>query len=104
MAAIAAYMVTRESRCKVRGVYTFGAPAVGDDVFVKEYNTLLEECTFRYTLSHDIVPNSNWRFAHVGRHLVLNYDGNSVIENHLLTSYAEKVMETFDLDTELMSE
>ena len=104
VAVIAAHLAMCESLCTVRGVYTFGAPAVGDDNFVQEYDTMLKERTFRYTLSQDIVPGSNWRFEHVGKHIVLKHEGKSVIDNHQLTRYAEKVVEHFDFDCELISE
>ena len=64
---------------------------------------MLKERTFR-TLSQDIVPRSNWRFEHVGKHIVLKYDGKSVIDNHQLTRYAEKVVDRFEFDCELISE
>ena len=63
--------------------------AVGDLSFTKEYR--LAQRTFRYTLSDDIIPRSNFRYRHVGKHINVGYNGTSVIDNHLLTRYVDEV-------------
>lgn len=92
VAAIAAYLVTRDSLCRVKRVYTFGAPAVGDVGFVEEYDQLLKRKTYRFVLANDVIPKSNWRFEHVGEPVVLEYDGRSLVDNHCLANY-KKIIE-----------
>ena len=89
VAVIAAHLAECDQLCKVRAVYTFGAPAVGDLSFTKEYR--LAHRTFRYTLSDDIIPRSNFRYRHVGQHINMAYNGTSVIDNHILTRYVDEV-------------
>ena len=91
VAAIAAYLVTRNSLCRVKRVYTFGAPAVGDEGFVEEYDQLLKRKTYRVVLANDVIPRSNWRFEHVGEPVVFEYDGRSVVDNHSLLSYKKMI-------------
>ena len=104
VAVITAYLSYIDLGCKVRGVYTFGAPAVGDSQFVEQYEKLFANRTYRYTLSHDIIPKSNFRYEHVGKHIVLDYDGNSVIDNHQLTRYASSLNSELDVDGGILCE
>lgn len=41
----------------VQGVYTFGAPRVGDTNFCRHYNTLLGDRTFNVVNEYDVVPH-----------------------------------------------
>ena len=59
----------------VQGVYTFGSPRCGDEVFAKFYSDRLEEKTFRFVNHRDLVPDVpstmtyyHWKddYKHVG--------------------------------------
>lgn len=75
MAAIAAATLRRDESCadiwkKVRGVYTFGQPMVGDRAFAGQCKDF-EDIVFRHVYDKDIVPKlppvtTGW-FQHFGR-------------------------------------
>jgi hypothetical protein len=56
---------------KVRGVYTFGQPMVGDQAFARRLEDTLGRSLFRHVYRQDIVPRLPprvmGRFAHLGR-------------------------------------
>ena len=88
VAVLAAHGVETQRRGAVERVYTFGAPAVGDADFCAHYAALdLERKSHRVRLSDDVIPRLNFRFEHVGRSVVLDYDGHSVIDNHSFGRY-----------------
>lgn len=93
VAVLAAHGVETQRRGAVERVYTFGAPAVGDADFCAHYAALdLERKSHRVRLSDDVIPRLNFRFEHVGRSVVLDYDGHSVIDNHSFGRYHKEVM------------
>jgi len=47
----------KENDIEVSGVYTFGQPRLGNEVFCNFYNKLLGICTFRFANVDDIVPD-----------------------------------------------
>jgi hypothetical protein len=54
----------------VRGVYTYGQPAVGDEDFAREFQKLFGGLLFRHVYHHDVVPHlpprSTGKFGHFG--------------------------------------
>lgn len=93
VAVLAAHGAETRRRGAVGSVYTFGAPAVGDAEFRAQYASLgLESKSHRVRLSDDVIPRLNFRFEHVGRSVVLDYDGHSVIDNHSFGRYRTEVM------------
>jgi triacylglycerol lipase len=65
---------------KVRGVYTFGCPRVGDATFRKSFDAALEDRCWRYVNDHDIVPQvppeGVLGYDHVGRLVYFDDRGN----------------------------
>lgn len=94
VAPLAAYLLKDAAVCDVIRVYTFGAPAVGDSQFCADYSRMgLEACTYRYILSDDIVPRVNFLFSHVGQTVVLDYRGDSIVDNHMFSRYRKRVLQ-----------
>jgi hypothetical protein len=58
-------------RGKFRGLYTYGQPMVGDDLFAKRCQDAFGDRTFRHVYQHDLIPRlppwwTSGRFAHFG--------------------------------------
>jgi len=56
---------------KVRGIFTFGQPMVGDEDFVDSYKATVGERLVRFVYAHDIVPHlppktAGWAPKHLG--------------------------------------
>ena len=70
--AAAKIMMTSNERLAnaVRGIYTFGQPAVGDAEFANECDKLFGSMMFRHVYRHDVVPHmpprSFGQFSHFG--------------------------------------
>ena len=78
LAALAAYYL-KILGFKIRAVYTFASPRVGNAAFRQEYNALLRDITFRVVCSGDLVPLIPGIFTtpcdgyrHVGREVFLD--------------------------------
>lgn len=83
----------------VAGVYTFGAPKVGDSGFKTSYNNVLRKRTFRYVYNNDVlanlplhggaVPTPNTTYHHVGT--LKKLVGNNPIPNsgHDMVGYGQ---------------
>ncbi|WP_437307926.1 lipase family protein [Sorangium sp. So ce388] len=76
LAVIAAALIESDNelaglRAKVRGVYTFGQPMVGDRTFAEEHSDTIGRKLFRHVYGRDIVPRmppfAVGRFQHLGR-------------------------------------
>ena len=65
-------------------VITFGAPPVGDEAFVEEYNKILGNFTLRFEMSCDIVPRIPemvpW-LDHVGSRFYIPFFGKKLMVN-----------------------
>jgi triacylglycerol lipase len=71
----------------IHGVYTFGSPRVGDDVFAEKYDALIKNRTFRFVNDKDIVTrvpprrlnlgSFSCRYAHVGA--TMYFDSRGVL-------------------------
>jgi triacylglycerol lipase len=69
-------LVTQDQR--VNGVYTFGAPRVGDTDFSNSYNSYLQAQTLRLVNHRDMVPRVpplQWGYQHVGQMIYFNQQG-----------------------------
>jgi triacylglycerol lipase len=65
-----------EAGQRVDGLYTFGAPRVGDRAFSACFNHDLQHCTFRLVNNQDLVPHLPPRalgYSHVGQ--LMSFDG-----------------------------
>lgn len=66
-----------ENEIPVEGLYTFGAPRVGDKAFARGLNRALTgKAHYRVVNEGDLVPHllSEWRFDHAGRRCLLAGD------------------------------
>ena len=74
-----------ENGIDVKGLYTYGAPRVGDGEFAKWLNgKLRNRCNYRVVNEGDIVPHlpSEQRFSHAGvRRLLVKVDGATEVDN-----------------------
>lgn len=79
LATLAAYRY----RQHVRGVYTFGSPRVGNDVFARSFGAAFERCSIRYENDHDVVTRvppepfalPHGLYTHVGQVRSIDQDG-----------------------------
>lgn len=89
--------VVQATAFKKPTVYTFGGPRVGDNDFVRAYNALPEQQTFRVVNTSDLVtaiplpvvvpllPSGN--YSHVDTPVDFTYQGNSLTLNHTIDTY-----------------
>lgn len=65
---------------RVRGLYTYGSPRVGNGDFAKKYNELFRAQTFRFVNNRDIVtrvaPRALLGYDHVGQVYYIDKGGN----------------------------
>jgi triacylglycerol lipase len=69
-------LVTQDQ--SVNGVYTFGAPRIGDLDFSNNYNSYLQAQTLRLVNHRDMVPRVpplQWGYQHVGQMIYFNQQG-----------------------------
>jgi triacylglycerol lipase len=77
-----ARLVFHPDRRRVQGLYTYGSPRVGDEVFAKEFNQACLKLTFRFRNHNDIVTRVplpgvfRLRYRHVGKLCYFDADGN----------------------------
>ncbi len=68
----------REMNQSVSGLYTFGQPRVGDEIFADGFNSKFKSLSFRFVNNNDIVtrvPPSVLKFSHIGTFKYFNKDG-----------------------------
>ncbi|MGD1840454.1 MAG: hypothetical protein ACFB0B_06100 [Thermonemataceae bacterium] len=70
-----------EANIPVQGVYTYGQPKVGDMLFASNYNTVLEENTFRIYNAEDKVIQHPTKLYHAGTGVKLEINGTFQIES-----------------------
>jgi triacylglycerol lipase len=69
LAHLAALTLTTQHQ-PIQGIYTFGAPRVGDEAFATRYNAMLHSKTLRLVNHQDMVPRVpplQWGYQHVGQ-------------------------------------
>jgi triacylglycerol lipase len=73
MATLASVRLTSEGY-KVRAVYTYGSPRVGDRLFRDSYSL----CNYRFVNDNDLVPHLpfRWCYKHVGKLRLLDNEGD----------------------------
>lgn len=70
---------------EIAGIYTFGQPRVGDQIFAQSLDKGMKERFFRAVNNNDVVPRiPSMKFSHVGKLLYFDSDGN-LRENMLLS-------------------
>jgi triacylglycerol lipase len=77
LSVLAALTLAIQDQC-VNGVYTFGAPRVGDADFSSSYNSYLQAQTLRLVNHRDMVPRVpplQWGYQHVGQMIYFNQQG-----------------------------
>jgi hypothetical protein len=78
LATLAAERAVREAQFKVQGVFPYGSPRIGDDVFKAKYNALgLGAVTFRFINNQDVVPKipPGTPYKHVGQVKFIDANG-----------------------------
>lgn len=77
-AALATLFCYKWSAAEIGGVYTFGSPRVGNDSFVRSFNSYFKGRSYRYVNAMDIVtrlPPRTMGFAHVDDVCYMTEDG-----------------------------
>jgi len=77
---------------KLKGIYTFGSPRVGNTEFAKNYNMNLKDVTYRMVNNCDIVtriPTRLTGYSHCGQLIYIDKDGKLHIDD------APSMWETF---------
>jgi hypothetical protein len=70
---------------RLKGVFTFGQPMVGDETFVTRYRPLLGDRLFRFVYGHDIVTHlppktEGWTPKHLGNQYVASEDSTWAVD------------------------
>ena len=82
LASILAYFteVNFSDKVNLQGVYTFGQPLTGDRNYQECFNAKLQNRTFRYVTSEDLVPRAraNNDYKHVGTPLYFDKEGKLI--------------------------
>ncbi len=85
---------------RVRALYTFGSPRLGDKVFAAAFNARFEGRSFRVVNSSDLVPELPFPvpfaafggyFTHVDRPVVFTTQLDDVEKNHGVVTYREGI-------------
>jgi hypothetical protein len=82
----------------LRGVYTFGQPMVGDDVFARIFEPTLGKMLFRHVYGKDVVPSlppvTAGRFVHIGQEYT-SIDGGWVARKNVVNQTLLMGLSTF---------
>jgi triacylglycerol lipase len=92
LATLAALTLVTQDQ-SVQGVYTFGAPRVGDADFAANYNQQLQAKTLRLVNHRDMVPRVpplQWGYQHVGQMVYFDQRG----QLHQGSQFWEDILET----------
>jgi predicted lipase len=85
----------------VDALYTFGSPRVGDDAFVKQFDSIFRDRSFRVANTSDVVTSIplpipiigsiGGYFSHVDVPVDFTFQGNDIVINHDMNTYIEKL-------------
>lgn len=83
--------VVKVTKFKSPTLYNFGCPRVGDNDFVKAYNKLPSQKTFRVVNSSDLVPSvpPPLHYSHVDVPVEFNIQFDNVGQNHSMDTYVD---------------
>lgn len=84
-AILAAQDLLRYNKSIPRAVYTFGAPRVGNDKFVRSVTR--NHPIYRITNEEDVITQIPPLCRHVGDPIIANFDSGSILDNHALCEY-----------------
>ena len=84
-AILAAQDMLRYDKSVPRAVYTFGAPRVGDNQFVR--GVTQNHPIYRITNEEDLVTRIPPLCEHAGKPILANFDRGSILRNHDLEEY-----------------
>ena len=102
VAVIAAYLCALETQQRQRHLHV-RSTCRGRSQLYATLRKVASKRTFRYG-SRMICSEIKLPIQHVGKQLVLDYTGTSVVDNHQLTRYASTLTTSFDLDRNFMDE
>jgi triacylglycerol lipase len=95
--------IEKKMNVRICSCYTFGSPRVGDDTFVKAFNSKYENRSFRIANTSDIVtsipfPAPIFRkiggyFSHVEASVDINVQKEDIEKNHNMNTYLEELRE-----------
>jgi triacylglycerol lipase len=76
LATLALPDIEERTKCRIRALYTFGSPRVGDDTFAREFNERYRGRSFRIANTSDLVTSSPCAFGgHVGAIFAYRHSG-----------------------------
>jgi triacylglycerol lipase len=97
LATLAAMEMESLEEGRVRAVYTYGSPRVGDDAFVKSFNALFPQRSFRIVNTSDIITSiplpiplagiAGGYFSHVETPVDITVQKDDLKENHGMDTY-----------------
>jgi triacylglycerol lipase len=95
LATLAAPDIAASTRLRLRALYTFASPRVGDDDFVQAFNTAFGGASFRIVNTSDIVPSiplpvpigMGGYFSHVDTPVDFTAQFGAVDKNHEMETY-----------------
>jgi triacylglycerol lipase len=93
--------IGKDKRNKIKGVYLYGSPRVGDAEYVKDYNKKYKKVTYRIVNTSDIVTsvpppvpvvgNIGGYFSHIETAVDFTWQENDIVKNHKMEKYLEEI-------------
>jgi triacylglycerol lipase len=95
LATLAVTDIAASTRLRLKAIYTFASPRVGDDDFVQSFNSVFGGASFRIVNSSDIVPSiplpvpigMGGYFSHVNTPVDFTAQFGAVNKNHEMETY-----------------
>lgn len=95
LGAALAVLAANQYQSPVGGVYTFGAPVIGDQNFTRNYR--LPNHTYRFVNNNDWLPKLNIGYQHIGQLRYISSQGDIRAETNLIDQLTGTVSHAFDV-------
>lgn len=89
--------IQMNTKIKIKALYTYGSPRVGDDTFVKSFNSAFAQKSFRIVNTSDIVTSIpppvpfvgviGGYFSHIDTPIDFTIQNNDLEQNHAMNTY-----------------
>jgi triacylglycerol lipase len=103
LATLALPDIESTKKCRIRALYTYGSPRMGDDKFVKAFNRSFQNRSFRIVNTSDLVTSIplpvplagivGGYFSHVDIPVNLTVQDDDLEKNHCMETYLSQLYE-----------